>query len=447
LIDEERTDYDTPTDYERDDHVGPDLEELDELEEGVNADEETGRNGRRRRRRLYKDDKGPFVLEIDDETDEDVLSVLLEQQIPEWIMLTTCQHTPDHGTGNGGKVDEVSNEHLVMSMLRVKWNPTSRATRSNHYFSSLFQELFAKICADVQHMVPVSICGLRTQVNITPDDMIELICMGKIVLERRLENVATDKIENESDSDSSDVEQSLRYDEDSAQRKLLEDTQLGVLKRQTQFTQRQFTVIYDKLSDVMKLQLRGNPDRARKECGESHIEHEVPVNRSPSPTDTSFNNSSPLLANNPSYSPLLKRPAPRSSPIEVTLMKTAVVPVELTPLYHVTGGNVSEYLGTISMHFIRESRGGEGAEFHRFCQECNTIARAHVASLGGNALIGYKIVPAESGGRVYKSQVYNVISLSGCAVKIEYQGSHQIWAAEQTKLEEEQNARMRSETI
>ena len=465
----------------------PDIEELDELEENVKAEEflsDSGRTGQRRRRRMYRDDKAPFVLEIDDETDEDIMSVLLDRQLPDGIRLCTCQHMPDFGLGTGGREIELAGNQMIMSMLRYKWNPASRGTRSNQLFSSLFQELFAKFCVRLEQLAPVVVCGVRTQVNLTPDDMIELICIGKVVLERRIGS--TPKIsENGVDSDSDQTlaeEIEIRRREDAEQRQLLNKIESGVsklFKSEDPMGRNKTTVIVDVLSDEMKRRHLGMTygdlghidEDPKSPHGSKNTLSSSPRSPGSSPgSGGSRGFMSPRLIGNggkgsedthravgmlrsgmnllpvphldnftsphlpslipPISSPKLQRGVTsgvreesHSSTNKIEWLKVAEVPVEITPLHFVTEGCVTEYLGTVSMHFIRESKGGEASEFHRFVTECNAIARAHVQSLGGNAMLAYRAVPAESGGRVYKSQVYNVISLSGCAVKVEYKAS------------------------
>eukprot|EP00978_Attheya_sp_CCMP212_P010309 scaffold24884_cov54-Attheya_sp.AAC.2 len=381
---------------------------------------------------------------------------------PTGIKLCTGQYMPDFGTGVGGRKSEAANSQMIMSMLRVKWNPASRGTRSNQFFSGLFQELFSKLCVRLVELAPVVVNGLRTQVNLTPDDMVELICVGKVVLERRIDPINTIVEENDDDAsicsqDTIIEELLIRQTEEEKKRLLLDEVEAGVsnlLKNGREIiSPHQTTVIVDTLSDeMMRLHLGMKStdifdlaDARWYEAADTSESDVEPLALTP-PTFGSFDSPpSPLsgrkLRNLPtsifdSLKPprglaLSERRKPRGVTISgnaienvpvtrVTWLNVSEVPIELTPLHHVTGGRITRYLGSVSMHFIRESRGGEAAEFHRFVTECNAIARAQVGSLGGNAMIGYRAVPAESGGRVYKSQVYNVISLSGCAVMVDY---------------------------
>lgn len=224
--------------------------DLDDLD---NEDQIVHRKGqRRRRRRKYRDDKAPFVLEIDDETDEDFLSVLLDKNLPEGIRMCTSQTMPEFGTGLGSKPHQYTDGQMVMSMLRFQWKSSAlRGTRSNQFFSSLFQELFAKLCSQLDGCSPAVVCGVRTQVNLTPDDMIELICTGKVIVEK-----TSTSLDGKLDSDSTLLEEiELRKKEDLEQRKLSKEIEKGALLLSStapSISQSRATVIVDILSDNMK---------------------------------------------------------------------------------------------------------------------------------------------------------------------------------------------------
>jgi len=408
--------------------------------------------GRRSRRRLYRDDKAPFVLEIDDETDEDIMSVLLDKQLPEGIRVCTSQHMP------GANNLELGDAQMLMSMLRVKYIPNkSRGTKINQFFSGAFQELFSLLCARLEPLAPVVICGLRTQVNLTPDDMVELICTGKVVLERRIEPMKSINERNDksgSDSGSTAAEFDVRSREEAEKRKLWKEVEDGVScltphARDTREVARdtrevESTTIVNMLSENMRRQHYGldmNSKVAWDDRLKQSIDNLEPMFSSMAISDPNNRKSLPgsirMSGMMPTRTSSTGTSLPTSSTSTVPRFTEADdFPVELTPLYHITGAVITEYLDPVSMHFIRESKGSEAQGFHRFVTECNSIARAHVASLGGNAMLGYRAVPAESGGRVYKAQVYNVISLSGCAVKVDYSSLKEEHAKRKKRLSE-----------
>jgi len=97
--------------------------------------------------------------------------------------------------------------------------------------------------------------------------------------------------------------------------------------------------------------------------------------------------------------------------------------VELSPMSFISGASIIRFVGRVNVHFIKESftireQGGLGGFTHLFLNEANAIVRAHVASLGGNALISYRIDDCNIMENISKNQSYSLISISGDAVSI-----------------------------
>ncbi len=95
--------------------------------------------------------------------------------------------------------------------------------------------------------------------------------------------------------------------------------------------------------------------------------------------------------------------------------------VEMTPTSFIPGYRVIYYAGRVNLHFIKESftikeQGGLGGFTHMLLNEVNAIVRSHVASLGGNAVLGYKIDVCNIMENVSKNQVKHIFyhSFSSC---------------------------------
>lgn len=103
----------------------------------------------------------------------------------------------------------------------------------------------------------------------------------------------------------------------------------------------------------------------------------------------------------------------------------ALAQVLLTPLPRIPGTRIKRYLGPVSLHFIKDSwsQRGEsslGSFAYLLLSEVNALARAHVAALGGNALLCYSLTPQEAGGRVSRNQGFTMFSATGDAVLLEF---------------------------
>ncbi|XP_056092023.1 C2 domain-containing protein 5 isoform X7 [Rhinichthys klamathensis goyatoka] len=305
--------------------------------------------------------KDAFVLEIDD-TDavEDIHALLTDSPTPAGFYSCNTEIMP--GIQNWTSAIQMFTSVRVFRLNNV--NLTNQGL--NKVFSDLCENLLKSLYFKLRSLVPCCLCHLNFTVAIPEDELIQVAVTAVAM--------------------SFDKELTLENGKQSGDKSLKKEND----------EQLQFNL------ELNAEMLSSNPLSSPKGLSE--------VGSHPSAKASSLEKASPLpegrsrsLRSNRSYS------------------GSSVAVVRMTPLSFIPGAKIIKYLGIINMFFIRETtslreEGGVSGFLHTFIAEVFAMVRAHVAALGGNAVVSYSMKECVFMENPNKNQAQCLINVSGDAV-------------------------------
>ncbi|XP_074533150.1 C2 domain-containing protein 5 isoform X10 [Halichoeres trimaculatus] len=306
--------------------------------------------------------KDAFVLEIDD-TDavEDIHSLLIDASPPTGFYSCNTEVMPGINNWTSG----------VQMFTSVRVFRLSHANLTNQGLNKIFTDLCENLLKSfyfkLRSMIPCCLCHLNFTVAVPEEELIQVTVTAV----------------------------AMTYDKDQSQEKQAEKPITkgsGETEEQLQFP----------------LELSADSSNANTQPP-SKISG-VPESSNVSSRVSSLDRSSPL-------------PDGRSRSLRSTRSfgGTSVTVVKMTPLSFLPGTRIIKYLGIINMFFIRETtslreEGGVSGFLHSFIAEVFAMVRAHVAALGGNAVVSYSMKECVFMENPNKNQAQCLINVSGDAV-------------------------------
>lgn len=112
-----------------------------------------------------------LISQINDETDEDLLGVLLDPAAPFGCqMLTGINPSRYTGCYSDSRV-----EFLLASRRLRPPAKFSASSTGNLQLGSIFHEVFASLCYKIRNLSPWALCNLKTDINVEEDDSVEIV--------------------------------------------------------------------------------------------------------------------------------------------------------------------------------------------------------------------------------------------------------------------------------
>ncbi|KAM5262366.1 C2 domain-containing protein 5 isoform 9-T9 [Ctenodactylus gundi] len=312
--------------------------------------------------------KDAFVLEIDD-TDamEDVHSLLTDVPPPSGFYSCNTEIMP----GINNWTSEIQMFTSVRVIRLSSLNLTNQALNKN--FNDLCENLLKSLYFKLRSMIPCCLCHVNFTVSLPEDELIQVTVTAVAITFDKNQSLQTTKTH---------VEKSL-------QRASTDNEEL------LQFP---LELCSDSLPSHPFPPAKEHLESASSNSGIPAAQRAVTVEKASPVSEGNFQN----------------RPA-------APCANSTVGVVKMTPLSFLPGAKITKYLGIINMFFIRETtslreEGGVSGFLHAFIAEVFAMVRAHVAALGGNAVVSYIMKQCVFMENPNKNQAQCLINVSGDAV-------------------------------
>ncbi|XP_075838450.1 C2 domain-containing protein 5 isoform X8 [Microtus pennsylvanicus] len=312
--------------------------------------------------------KDAFVLEIDD-TDamEDVHSLLTDVPPPSGFYSCNTEIMP----GINNWTSEIQMFTSVRVVRLSSLNLTNQALNKN--FNGLCENLLKSLYFKLRSMTPCCLCHVNFTVSLPEDELIQVTVTAVAITFDKNQALQTTKA----------------HAEKTLQRASTDNDEL------LQFP---LELCSDSLPAPAFSATKEHLESASSNSGTPAAQRAVTVEKASPMGDGNFRN--------------------RSAP---PCASSTVGVVKMTPLSFIPGAKITRYLGIINMFFIRETtslreEGGVSGFLHAFIAEVFAMVRAHVAALGGNAVVSYIMKQCVFMENPSKNQAQCLINVSGDAV-------------------------------
>ncbi|XP_006769706.1 PREDICTED: C2 domain-containing protein 5 isoform X6 [Myotis davidii] len=346
--------------------------------------------------------KDAFVLEIDD-TDamEDVHSLLTDVPPPSGFYSCNTEIMP----GINNWTSEIQMFTSVRVIRLSSLNLTNQALNKN--FNDLCENLLKSLYFKLRSMIPCCLCHVNFTVSLPEDELIQVTVTAVAITFDKNQALQTTKtqVEKSLQRASTDNEELLQFPLELCSDSLpshpfppaKEHLESASSNSGIPAAQRATSVDYSSFADrcsswIELIKLKAQTIRR------GSIKTTVTVEKASPMSEGNFRNrSAPPCAN------------------------STVGVVKMTPLSFIPGAKITKYLGIINMFFIRETtslreEGGVSGFLHAFVAEVFAMVRAHVAALGGNAVVSYIMKQCVFMENPNKNQAQCLINVSGDAV-------------------------------